>query len=167
MKKNNTAKTVTTQNATIIRKTEGKSLSGRAGIELVFDKARKLSDSEVKTIKAMGFRWSRNQQLWYAGYTDELFAKATKRFGAVAETASAPKAKDTAPAKKAETKAVKGKATAKDKAQNVTRTKAQAKPKAEPSDISQLAAMIAEFKTAVTLEVAELKSEFAALAASR
>ena len=165
MKKNNTAKTVTTQNATIIRKTEGKSLSGRAGIELVFDKARKLSDSEVKTIKAMGFRWSRNQQLWYAGYTDELFAKATKRFGAVAETASAPKAK--APAKKAETKVVKGKPAAKDKAQNGTRTKAQAKPKAEPSDISQLAAMIAEFKTAVTLEVAELKSEFAALAASR
>ena len=135
--KNNTTVIAQANNGTVIRKTSGKSISGRDGIELVFAQGRKLSDAEVSTIKRMGFRWSKNQHLWYAAYSDELFAKAQKRFAAEVD----------APAAKAPAKAAKGKTT------KASAPKASTKATAPASTQTDTAAILASLAASARVMV--------------
>ena len=43
-------------------------MSGKDGIELRFDAEKKLEKAEINALKSIGFRWSKNQKLWYAFY---------------------------------------------------------------------------------------------------
>ena len=83
----------------------------KGGIELILPDGRKLNQTELLTLKSLGFCWHKMQKYWYTRYSDEKmevirtsFLGREAQFPAVSETKQMAAEKAAAAAKKAETK---------------------------------------------------------------